>query len=57
MNRKRMNGEDYNVYRANLKIESEALTTKLNGGVIWNFTMNTPFFGSMKQNKGATKIL
>jgi len=57
VNRKRSKGESYELYRANLKIESEALQKKLNGGVIWNFTEDTPFFGSMKERKGATRIL
>ena len=49
MNRKRNNGEDYEIYRANLKIESKALTNKLKGGIIWNYITDAPYYGSMKR--------
>ena len=52
MNRKRGKGEDYELYKANLKIESAALTKKLNGGVVWNYTTNTPYWESLKTLKG-----
>ena len=57
MNRKRSKGEDYELYRANLKIESAALKEKLDGGVIWNHTTDTPYFGSLKTLRGINERL